>query len=142
MKPNLVTAPTFGIWRIAGRADFQHPFAAVMPALLEAVPGLTVLHQSGMPHAERTHAAYVASGADPQRWQCARLSTTCQALCAGRPGNGAQRGFDGAELAAQGSPPCGALSAADNHQKRNAKRCQAARPSCCTSGTWMWPASF
>lgn len=37
--------------------------------LLEAVPGLTILHQAGARHAEETQAAYAASGADPTRWQ-------------------------------------------------------------------------
>ena len=37
--------------------------------LLEAVPGLTILHQAGARHAEETQAAYAASGADPSRWQ-------------------------------------------------------------------------
>ena len=37
--------------------------------LLEAVPGLTILHQAGARHAEETQAAYAASGADPARWQ-------------------------------------------------------------------------
>lgn len=37
--------------------------------LLEAVPGLTILHQAGARHAEETQAAYSASGADPTRWQ-------------------------------------------------------------------------
>ena len=37
--------------------------------LLDAVPGLTILHQAGARHAEQTQAAYAASGADPARWQ-------------------------------------------------------------------------
>ena len=36
--------------------------------LLEAVPGLTILHQSGLKNFETTLAAYEASGADKQRW--------------------------------------------------------------------------
>ncbi len=40
-----------------------------VPALLDAVPGLTILHQCGARHAESTQAAYAASGADPSRWQ-------------------------------------------------------------------------
>jgi UDP-N-acetylglucosamine--N-acetylmuramyl-(pentapeptide) pyrophosphoryl-undecaprenol N-acetylglucosamine transferase len=41
----------------------------IVARLLEAVPGLTVLHQAGARHAEETQAAYAASGADPARWQ-------------------------------------------------------------------------
>jgi UDP-N-acetylglucosamine--N-acetylmuramyl-(pentapeptide) pyrophosphoryl-undecaprenol N-acetylglucosamine transferase len=37
--------------------------------LLDAVPGLTILHQAGARHAEETQAAYAASGADSSRWQ-------------------------------------------------------------------------
>ena len=37
--------------------------------LLEAVPGLTILHQAGARHAEATQAAYAQSGADSGRWQ-------------------------------------------------------------------------
>src|SRR5579875_97032 len=37
--------------------------------LLEAVPGLTILHQSGLHNYESTLAAYRASGADASRWQ-------------------------------------------------------------------------
>ena len=37
--------------------------------LLDAVPGLTILHQAGARHAEETQAAYAASGADTARWQ-------------------------------------------------------------------------
>jgi UDP-N-acetylglucosamine--N-acetylmuramyl-(pentapeptide) pyrophosphoryl-undecaprenol N-acetylglucosamine transferase len=41
----------------------------IVPRLLAAVPGLTILHQAGARHAEETQSAYAASGADPARWQ-------------------------------------------------------------------------
>jgi UDP-N-acetylglucosamine--N-acetylmuramyl-(pentapeptide) pyrophosphoryl-undecaprenol N-acetylglucosamine transferase len=41
----------------------------IVAPLLEAVPGLTILHQAGARSAEETQAAYAASGADPARWQ-------------------------------------------------------------------------
>lgn len=41
----------------------------IVARLLEAVPGLTILHQAGARHAEETQAAYAATGADPARWQ-------------------------------------------------------------------------
>jgi len=41
----------------------------IVARLLDAVPGLTVLHQAGARHVEETQAAYAASGADPVRWQ-------------------------------------------------------------------------
>src|ERR1700761_3837240 len=41
----------------------------VARALLDSVPGLTILHQAGARHAETTQAAYAASGAAPTGWQ-------------------------------------------------------------------------
>lgn len=41
----------------------------IVARLLEAVPGLTILHQAGARSAEATQAAYAQSGADPARWQ-------------------------------------------------------------------------
>ena len=41
----------------------------IVARLLDAIPGLTILHQAGARHAEQTQAAYAASGADPSRWQ-------------------------------------------------------------------------
>jgi UDP-N-acetylglucosamine--N-acetylmuramyl-(pentapeptide) pyrophosphoryl-undecaprenol N-acetylglucosamine transferase len=41
----------------------------IAAALLEAVPGLTILHQAGARHAENTLAAYKASGAPAERWE-------------------------------------------------------------------------
>ena len=52
-----------------GARIFNTHLPALIQPLLDAVPGLTVLHQSGVRHAAATQAAYVASGADPKRWQ-------------------------------------------------------------------------
>ena len=41
----------------------------IAKALLDAVPGLTILHQAGARHAETTQAAYAAGGASADRWQ-------------------------------------------------------------------------
>ncbi len=41
----------------------------ILPALLKAVPGLTVLQQAGARGEEETRAAFAASGADPGRWE-------------------------------------------------------------------------
>lgn len=58
---------------VFGGSQGARVFNMMMPrialALLNAVPGLTVLHQAGARHAETTSAAYLASGADPERWQ-------------------------------------------------------------------------
>jgi UDP-N-acetylglucosamine--N-acetylmuramyl-(pentapeptide) pyrophosphoryl-undecaprenol N-acetylglucosamine transferase len=37
--------------------------------LLAAVPGLTILHQSGVRHVTATQEAYTVSGAPPARWK-------------------------------------------------------------------------
>jgi UDP-N-acetylglucosamine--N-acetylmuramyl-(pentapeptide) pyrophosphoryl-undecaprenol N-acetylglucosamine transferase len=42
---------------------------AVATRLLDAIPGLSILHQSGARLVETTQAAYQKSGADPARWQ-------------------------------------------------------------------------
>jgi UDP-N-acetylglucosamine--N-acetylmuramyl-(pentapeptide) pyrophosphoryl-undecaprenol N-acetylglucosamine transferase len=41
----------------------------IVARLLDAVPGLTILHQAGARLVEETQAAYAASGTDPARWQ-------------------------------------------------------------------------
>jgi UDP-N-acetylglucosamine--N-acetylmuramyl-(pentapeptide) pyrophosphoryl-undecaprenol N-acetylglucosamine transferase len=125
MKPNLVTAPHLLVFGGSqGARIFNTHLPAVMPALLEAVPGLTVLHQSGMRHAERTHAAYVASGADPQRWQVRPFIDDMPARFAQADLVMARSGASTvAELAAAGKPALLVpfAAAADNHQKRNAE---------------------
>jgi UDP-N-acetylglucosamine--N-acetylmuramyl-(pentapeptide) pyrophosphoryl-undecaprenol N-acetylglucosamine transferase len=52
-----------------GARIFNEHLPRIISALLDAVPSLTVLHQSGERHFEQTQAAYAASGADPRRWQ-------------------------------------------------------------------------
>ena len=52
-----------------GARIFNIHLPAAIKELLDAVPGLTVLHQSGVRHGEVTEAAYAASGADPTRWE-------------------------------------------------------------------------
>ena len=96
----------------------------LMPALLVAVPGLTVLHQCGERHLEVTLAAYRASGADPARWQVQTfLSNMAQEfsraqLILSRSGATAV-----AEEAAAGKPALLVpfAAAADEHQRRNAE---------------------
>ncbi|MFP5236314.1 MAG: undecaprenyldiphospho-muramoylpentapeptide beta-N-acetylglucosaminyltransferase [Acidobacteriota bacterium] len=96
----------------------------IVPALLDAVPGLTILHQAGARHAETTQAAYAASGADPQRW-------TVQAFLDDMPARFARANLvmarsgasTVAELAAAGKPSLLVpfAAAADDHQRRNAE---------------------
>ena len=92
--------------------------------LLEAVPGLTILHQAGARHAEATRAAYAASRAPSDRWQV-------EAFLDDMP-----RRFEAADLvlARSGASTVAELAAAgkasllvpfpqaaDDHQRRNAE---------------------
>src|ERR1700746_1398979 len=48
-----------------GARLFNNTLPSIAPALLESIPGLTILHQAGLRHVEATEAAYTASGANP-----------------------------------------------------------------------------
>jgi UDP-N-acetylglucosamine--N-acetylmuramyl-(pentapeptide) pyrophosphoryl-undecaprenol N-acetylglucosamine transferase len=101
----------------------------IIKPLLEAVPGLTVLHQSGLRHIETTEAAYKASGADPARWLVQPFLNNMAArvgqahLVMARSGASTV-----AELAAAGKPALliPFAAATDEHQRRNAEAMQAA----------------
>jgi UDP-N-acetylglucosamine--N-acetylmuramyl-(pentapeptide) pyrophosphoryl-undecaprenol N-acetylglucosamine transferase len=107
-----------------GARIFNLHLPQIIVALLEAVPWLTVLHQSGVRHFEPTQAAYEASGADPSRWQVRPFlddmpSRFGQAnLVMARSGASTV-----AELAAAGKPSLLVpfAASADDHQKRNAE---------------------
>jgi len=97
--------------------------------LLQAVPGLTVLHQSGARLFEATQAAYAASGADPSRWQVQPFLDDMPARFAEAHLVLARAGASSvAELAAAGKPSLLVpfAAAADEHQKRNAEAMVAA----------------
>jgi UDP-N-acetylglucosamine--N-acetylmuramyl-(pentapeptide) pyrophosphoryl-undecaprenol N-acetylglucosamine transferase len=107
-----------------GARIFNTTLPKIIAGLLEAVPGLTVLHQSGVRNGEATQAAYVESGADPARWSVRPFigdmpEQFAQAhLVMARSGASTV-----AELAAAGKPallvPFAAAS--DQHQRRNAQ---------------------
>jgi UDP-N-acetylglucosamine--N-acetylmuramyl-(pentapeptide) pyrophosphoryl-undecaprenol N-acetylglucosamine transferase len=96
----------------------------IAKALLDAVPGLTILHQAGARHAETTEAAYSASGAPPERWKV-------QAFLEDMPRQFAEADLilarsgasTAAELAASGKPSLLVPfpQAADDHQRKNAE---------------------
>lgn len=96
----------------------------IVPELLERVPGLTILHQSGARHLDATLAGYQASGADPGRWQVRAFLDDMAAqfsqahLVMARSGASTV-----AELAAAGKPALLVpfAAAADQHQRRNAE---------------------
>jgi len=92
--------------------------------LLHAVPGLTILHQSGQRHFEPTQAAYAASGADPRRWEVRPFLDDMPARFARASLVMARSGASTvAELAAAGKPALLVpfAAAADDHQRRNAE---------------------
>lgn len=101
---------------------------AIMPkiaaSLLEAIPGLTILHQAGARHAESTLAAYQASGAPPDRWQVhAFLDDMPKRFEAADLVLARSGASTVAELAASGKPSLLVPfpQAADDHQRKNAE---------------------
>jgi UDP-N-acetylglucosamine--N-acetylmuramyl-(pentapeptide) pyrophosphoryl-undecaprenol N-acetylglucosamine transferase len=107
-----------------GARIFNEHLPQIIPALLNAVPGLTVLHQSGAHHIEATQAAYSASGADPNRWQVLPFLSDMPARFAQASLVMARSGASTvAELAAAGKPALLVpfAAAADDHQRRNAE---------------------
>jgi len=113
---------------VFGGSQGARVFNAVMPQivkqLLNDVPGLRILHQTGKGHAESTEEAYRESGADPDRWKVAaylddmprRFADADLILC--RSGASTV-----AELAAAGRPAVLVPfpGAADDHQMKNAE---------------------
>jgi UDP-N-acetylglucosamine--N-acetylmuramyl-(pentapeptide) pyrophosphoryl-undecaprenol N-acetylglucosamine transferase len=96
----------------------------LVPALLEAVPELTLLHQAGARHAESTRAAYAASGADPQCWRVeAFLDNMAERFAAAHLVMARSGASTVAELAAAGKPSLliPFAAAADDHQRSNAE---------------------
>jgi UDP-N-acetylglucosamine--N-acetylmuramyl-(pentapeptide) pyrophosphoryl-undecaprenol N-acetylglucosamine transferase len=103
---------------------FNQTLPIVVSALLDRVPGLTILHQSGVRHYESTLTGYTGTGADPARWQVSAFLNDmpmrfAQAhLVMSRSGASTV-----AELAAAGKPALLVpfAAAADDHQRRNAE---------------------
>jgi UDP-N-acetylglucosamine--N-acetylmuramyl-(pentapeptide) pyrophosphoryl-undecaprenol N-acetylglucosamine transferase len=107
-----------------GARLFNQTMPKIVAALLEAVPGLTILHQCGAKHVEPTQAAFKASGSDPRRWQVSAFLDDMPArfakahLVMSRSGASTV-----AELAAASKPSLLVpfAAAADDHQRRNAE---------------------
>lgn len=107
-----------------GARLFNDTLPRIVPALLNAVPGLTILHQSGVRHAAATEAAYRACGADPARWTVRPFLDDMPARFAAAHLVMARSGASTvAELAAAGKPAVliPFAAAADGHQQRNAE---------------------
>jgi UDP-N-acetylglucosamine--N-acetylmuramyl-(pentapeptide) pyrophosphoryl-undecaprenol N-acetylglucosamine transferase len=107
-----------------GARLFNTNMPRIIKPLLDAVPGLTVLHQSGLRNLETTQEAYAASGADPARWQVSAFLDDMPArfarahLILSRSG-----ATTVAEEAAAGKPALLVpfAAATDAHQRRNAE---------------------
>jgi len=107
-----------------GARLFNVAMPKIVAELLQAVPGLTILHQSGARHAESAEAAYRASGADPSRWQVSPFLNDMPARFAAASLVMARSGASTvAELAAAGRPSLLVpfAAAADDHQRCNAE---------------------
>jgi UDP-N-acetylglucosamine--N-acetylmuramyl-(pentapeptide) pyrophosphoryl-undecaprenol N-acetylglucosamine transferase len=107
-----------------GARIFNTLMPSLAPALLEAVPGLTLLHQAGARHAEVTRTAYAASGADPERWRVeAFLDNMAERFAAANLVMARSGASTVAELAAAGKPALliPFAAAADDHQRINAE---------------------
>jgi UDP-N-acetylglucosamine--N-acetylmuramyl-(pentapeptide) pyrophosphoryl-undecaprenol N-acetylglucosamine transferase len=107
-----------------GALAFNTMMPQIASALLEAVPGLTILHQAGARHAETTLAAYMESGADFPRWDVFAFLDDMPRRIEGADLVLARSGASTvAELCAAGKP---ALlvpfpQATDDHQRKNAE---------------------
>jgi UDP-N-acetylglucosamine--N-acetylmuramyl-(pentapeptide) pyrophosphoryl-undecaprenol N-acetylglucosamine transferase len=107
-----------------GARIFNLHLPKILPELLNAVPGLTILHQSGTRSFEPTQAAYTASGADPERWDVQPFIDDMPRHFAQATLVMARSGASTvAELAAAAKPALLVpfAAAADNHQRRNAE---------------------
>jgi UDP-N-acetylglucosamine--N-acetylmuramyl-(pentapeptide) pyrophosphoryl-undecaprenol N-acetylglucosamine transferase len=92
--------------------------------LLDAVPGLTILHQAGARHADSTLAAYFAGGAPSSRWQVLDfLNDMPQRFEAADLVLSRSGASTVAELAAAGKPSLliPFPQSADDHQRKNAQ---------------------
>jgi UDP-N-acetylglucosamine--N-acetylmuramyl-(pentapeptide) pyrophosphoryl-undecaprenol N-acetylglucosamine transferase len=107
-----------------GARIFNNLMPPLIPALLEAVPGLTILHQAGARHADTTRAAYESSNADPSRWRVeAYLDNMAEQFAAANLVMARSGASTVAELAAAGKPSLliPFAAAADDHQRSNAE---------------------
>jgi UDP-N-acetylglucosamine--N-acetylmuramyl-(pentapeptide) pyrophosphoryl-undecaprenol N-acetylglucosamine transferase len=111
-----------------GARVFNEMMPRIVRGLLETVPGLTIVHQSGGRHEQETRAAYAASGADPARWTVSAFLTDMKAQYTAADLVLCRSGSSVAELAAAGRPSLLVPYpfAADDHQRKNAEAMAAA----------------
>jgi len=106
-----------------GALIFNETMPMVAAELLEDVPGLTIVHQSGARQFDVTQAAYAGSGADPGRWSVEAFLTDMPAQYGAADLVLARSGSTVAELCAAGKPSLLVpfAAAADDHQRKNAE---------------------
>jgi UDP-N-acetylglucosamine--N-acetylmuramyl-(pentapeptide) pyrophosphoryl-undecaprenol N-acetylglucosamine transferase len=106
-----------------GARVFNEMMPVLAQRLLDAVPGLTIVHQAGARHAESTQAAYAASGADASRWKVCAFLDDMPAQYAAADLILCRSGSTVAELCAAGKPSLLVPfpQAADDHQRKNAE---------------------
>lgn len=106
-----------------GALIFNDTMPKIAVALLAAVPGLTITHQSGARHYDATRAAYAASGAESGRWRVEAFLSNMAAEYAMSDLVLARSGSTIAELCAAGraSLLVPLATAADDHQRKNAE---------------------
>lgn len=125
LKPPADTPPNLLVFGGSqGARIFNQTVPRIAPALLDAVPGLTIVHQSGVRQVAATLAAYADGKADPERWQVHPFFDDMPARFANANLVMARSGASTvAELAAAGKPALLVpfAAAADDHQKRNAE---------------------
>jgi UDP-N-acetylglucosamine--N-acetylmuramyl-(pentapeptide) pyrophosphoryl-undecaprenol N-acetylglucosamine transferase len=112
-----------------GARVLNNTMPQIAAALLDTVPGLTILHQAGARHAETTTAAYQASGAPADRWQVAAFLDDMPRRFAAADLVLSRSGASTvAELAAAKKPAVliPFPQAADDHQRRNAEQMEQA----------------
>jgi UDP-N-acetylglucosamine--N-acetylmuramyl-(pentapeptide) pyrophosphoryl-undecaprenol N-acetylglucosamine transferase len=106
-----------------GALVFNETMPLIVARLLEQVPGLTIVHQSGPRKLEETRAAYAASGADATRWSVEAFLTDMVEQYGAADVVLARSGSTVAELCAAGKPSVLVpfAAAADDHQRKNAE---------------------
>jgi UDP-N-acetylglucosamine--N-acetylmuramyl-(pentapeptide) pyrophosphoryl-undecaprenol N-acetylglucosamine transferase len=106
-----------------GARVFNEMMPQIVCDLLDAVPGLSIVHQAGARHAESTQAAYAASGANPARWTVCAFLDDMPAQYAAADLVLCRSGSTVAELAAAGKASLLVPfpAAADDHQRKNAE---------------------
>jgi UDP-N-acetylglucosamine--N-acetylmuramyl-(pentapeptide) pyrophosphoryl-undecaprenol N-acetylglucosamine transferase len=106
-----------------GALVFNETMPKIAARLLKAVPGLTIVHQSGPKRLEQTRAEYAAGAPDLSRWSVEAFLTDMPAQYAAADLVLARAGSTVAELCAAGKPSLlvPLATAADDHQRRNAE---------------------